>query len=192
MIRRPPRSTLFPYTTLFRSTFVQRCNPRLFPAKHAHRGRRNPRFAYSDVVHSNQDRDLRSDLRSALRSWPFWNEGHVGGRHAGGLSDVAQGACRTGWDTGCASTKPTRQSTSGNSTATGCTKDGKSKHSAAKQSGSFAESGWVTVPFCSGGPCPPHFVFIGLSLRLWADRIRIERRSQGVRPALALSASAGS
>src|SRR2546426_2173830 len=28
MIRRPPRSTLFPYTTLFRS-----------PARHAHRGR---------------------------------------------------------------------------------------------------------------------------------------------------------
>src|SRR2546430_5632016 len=31
MIRRPPRSTLFPYTTLFRSRFdhmITRCNPR--------------------------------------------------------------------------------------------------------------------------------------------------------------------
>src|SRR5260370_35108151 len=127
MIRRPPRSTLFPYTTLFRSTFVQRCNPRLLLAEHAHRGRRNPRFAYSDVVHSNQDRDLRSDLRSALRSWPFWNEGHVGGRHARGLSDLAQRTRRTGWHTGGASTKRTRQSPSRNSTATGCTEDGKSK-----------------------------------------------------------------
>src|SRR6202171_1127094 len=34
MIRRPPRSTLFPYTTLFRSLFGQsRDLPRLLPAK---------------------------------------------------------------------------------------------------------------------------------------------------------------
>src|SRR5256885_9378555 len=29
MIRRPPRSTLFPYTTLFRSDWVNRAGPRL-------------------------------------------------------------------------------------------------------------------------------------------------------------------
>src|SRR2546430_7934473 len=29
MIRRPPRSTLFPYTTLFRSTHVRMCERRL-------------------------------------------------------------------------------------------------------------------------------------------------------------------
>src|SRR5256885_8614746 len=28
MIRRPPRSTLFPYTTLFRSTIIRRANSR--------------------------------------------------------------------------------------------------------------------------------------------------------------------
>src|SRR6266404_9046959 len=28
MIRRPPRSTLFPYTTLFRSNFARRCRDR--------------------------------------------------------------------------------------------------------------------------------------------------------------------
>src|SRR2546427_1619296 len=28
MIRRPPRSTLFPYTTLFRSPFIERCTSR--------------------------------------------------------------------------------------------------------------------------------------------------------------------
>src|SRR3712207_6876852 len=44
MIRRPPRSTLFPYTTLFRSTPVLRCpdplrlsnlSPNLDPHRHA-------------------------------------------------------------------------------------------------------------------------------------------------------------
>src|SRR2546430_4336493 len=29
MIRRPPRSTLFPYTTLFRSSFAPNCSARL-------------------------------------------------------------------------------------------------------------------------------------------------------------------
>src|SRR2546429_5243576 len=32
MIRRPPRSTLFPYTTLFRSQFSDRC--RLYDGRH--------------------------------------------------------------------------------------------------------------------------------------------------------------
>src|SRR5258708_26604340 len=30
MIRRPPRSTLFPYTTLFRSLFVEKCGILVF------------------------------------------------------------------------------------------------------------------------------------------------------------------
>src|SRR3712207_9352272 len=37
MIRRPPRSTLFPYTTLFRSSPLLRLDPgysRLFPSRH--------------------------------------------------------------------------------------------------------------------------------------------------------------
>src|SRR5690554_7432927 len=34
MIRRPPRSTLFPYTTLFRSTEGRDMNPRVQPAAH--------------------------------------------------------------------------------------------------------------------------------------------------------------
>src|SRR5256885_10556808 len=37
MIRRPPRSTLFPYTTLFRSgwtSFLERANPFWFRAQH--------------------------------------------------------------------------------------------------------------------------------------------------------------
>src|SRR2546426_7918277 len=43
MIRRPPRSTLFPYTTLFRSRTwqrLQRCEHAAQPGRHADSGRR--------------------------------------------------------------------------------------------------------------------------------------------------------
>src|SRR5258708_37198745 len=35
MIRRPPRSTLFPYTTLFRSDYFPECRPTQFGARFA-------------------------------------------------------------------------------------------------------------------------------------------------------------
>src|SRR3989440_11146939 len=38
MIRRPPRSTLFPYTTLFRSLRPLLQHVRALPRRHAHRG----------------------------------------------------------------------------------------------------------------------------------------------------------
>src|SRR2546429_6618012 len=41
MIRRPPRSTLFPYTTLFRSTFCQNCVDHDLPLR-PHDGRLHP------------------------------------------------------------------------------------------------------------------------------------------------------
>src|SRR3712207_8751620 len=40
MIRRPPRSTLFPYTTLFRSRVGDQCPPALRPEERAGRCRR--------------------------------------------------------------------------------------------------------------------------------------------------------
>src|SRR2546425_5558049 len=40
MIRRPPRSTLFPYTTLFRSHSGRECERRPARGLRAHRGRR--------------------------------------------------------------------------------------------------------------------------------------------------------
>src|SRR2546430_17564237 len=42
MIRRPPRSTLFPYTTLFRSPVVEiiRSRTHVHSARHTHRARR--------------------------------------------------------------------------------------------------------------------------------------------------------
>src|SRR5438876_8817932 len=42
MIRRPPRSTLFPYTTLFRSQGR--------PGAHGERGRRDPVLRHDDVA----------------------------------------------------------------------------------------------------------------------------------------------
>src|SRR2546430_5488456 len=48
MIRRPPRSTLFPYTTLFRSNCVER--PRKDSASRNHHGRRE------DLVQGRADR----------------------------------------------------------------------------------------------------------------------------------------
>src|SRR3712207_7823703 len=42
MIRRPPRSTLFPYTTLFRSLFGRRRAGRLGQAQGRRPGRRHP------------------------------------------------------------------------------------------------------------------------------------------------------
>src|SRR5258708_30543808 len=44
MIRRPPRSTLFPYTTLFRSTPVERVLEHLVHRFHAHEREVGPHF----------------------------------------------------------------------------------------------------------------------------------------------------
>src|SRR5256885_6754023 len=51
MIRRPPRSTLFPYTTLFRSA--------------AHRARRLPRRHHRRNVAGQQSRVVERDLSAA-------------------------------------------------------------------------------------------------------------------------------
>src|SRR2546429_6140050 len=63
MIRRPPRSTLFPYTTLFRSHAATACHvPARDGAAVAHRrGATRPR---GDVVHTSQLLDSRGDLRT--------------------------------------------------------------------------------------------------------------------------------
>src|SRR5947208_8597494 len=47
MIRRPPRSTLFPYTTLFRSQWSVRSSPRTSPRKDRQLQRRRPTTAAS-------------------------------------------------------------------------------------------------------------------------------------------------
>src|SRR2546430_10768864 len=48
MIRRPPRSTLFPYTTLFRSAFVQPRQTRIDPPP--------PSYGATGIYGSSEDR----------------------------------------------------------------------------------------------------------------------------------------
>src|SRR5256885_12607944 len=70
MIRRPPRSTLFPYTTLFRSRYLSRkefegqCG-NTFSEKR--RGPRNPRPSSMTTVRKEPDRTRRA-LQSKQRS----------------------------------------------------------------------------------------------------------------------------
>src|SRR2546422_4966274 len=68
MIRRPPRSTLFPYTTLFRSNFAQNgCEPATQLSQWKARMRRDwPQVRIHDVQVGNQDRQsiMNTDLRS--------------------------------------------------------------------------------------------------------------------------------
>src|SRR3712207_7754523 len=54
MIRRPPRSTLFPYTTLFRSRRGSACGGTSNPMKHARAGKKLGRdSAHRKALYSN-------------------------------------------------------------------------------------------------------------------------------------------
>src|SRR2546429_2197870 len=67
MIRRPPRSTLFPYTTLFRSTRM--CiNAFLFPAAPAGAAMLRLKAAYRQLSHSSgvRSEEHTSELQSRL------------------------------------------------------------------------------------------------------------------------------
>src|SRR5258708_18636576 len=75
MIRRPPRSTLFPYTTLFRSLSWERHGIKHFLQPHAFlpRGRLELRAAFPDVFNAllsagAWDLDLRPKIRGPLRA----------------------------------------------------------------------------------------------------------------------------
>src|SRR3712207_8665722 len=61
MIRRPPRSTLFPYTTLFRSgvSFVVSVSDHR--GRHHARGERGAPFASAPVSNHRDDRSRRSE-----------------------------------------------------------------------------------------------------------------------------------
>src|SRR4051794_41612069 len=52
MIRRPPRSTLFPYTTLFRSAASARCRPP--PGTRASRAGRRPAVSARSEEHTSE------------------------------------------------------------------------------------------------------------------------------------------
>src|SRR5690348_17642050 len=54
MIRRPPRSTLFPYTTLFRSTGAHRGKPDTCPCAHGMLERHSSGQLHDDVPSQSQ------------------------------------------------------------------------------------------------------------------------------------------
>src|SRR2546430_10377002 len=73
MIRRPPRSTLFPYTTLFRShsfapASLWRTSPARFPPRHGkrrrHRGSRQSRRNRPQVSRRRRSEEHTSELQS--------------------------------------------------------------------------------------------------------------------------------
>src|SRR5688572_32519648 len=59
MIRRPPRSTLFPYTTLFRSTALRKYNPASTDRISSQTGRR-----LSRLRHCSRSEEHTSELQS--------------------------------------------------------------------------------------------------------------------------------
>src|SRR2546427_7542173 len=64
MIRRPPRSTLFPYTTLFRSRVNDRHSPVVVPLLQAgdlHARGANVRLVEEELAEQSRPRDLRSE-----------------------------------------------------------------------------------------------------------------------------------
>src|SRR3712207_1613284 len=64
MIRRPPRSTLFPYTTLFRSEFIQELGPV------AERHPLPVAAAYHDACHLAHAQGVRKQPRQTLKQIP--------------------------------------------------------------------------------------------------------------------------
>src|SRR3989454_5530805 len=66
MIRRPPRSTLFPYTTLFRSPPLQRSEPPLDAGALDHRATGNAALRESPrrVQHQTRSEEHTSELQS--------------------------------------------------------------------------------------------------------------------------------
>src|SRR2546422_5067244 len=67
MIRRPPRSTLFPYTTLFRSGKTQESRPhRVRPETPHHRERHGPRPCTLGQSDAPRSEEHTSELQSRL------------------------------------------------------------------------------------------------------------------------------
>mgnify|MGYP007087664089 CR=1 FL=1 len=74
MIRRPPRSTLFPYTTLFRSPTTQHPAPR-------NRVHRNTLFLLTEVTTTSTDATVRTRSRSRRTAAPWSWTPQIGRAH---------------------------------------------------------------------------------------------------------------
>src|SRR5216684_6932290 len=66
MIRRPPRSTLFPYTTLFRSPAGLRRPPAARPRRHREGGGDERGMAFRSVPRRPRSEEHTSELQSRL------------------------------------------------------------------------------------------------------------------------------
>src|SRR5256885_12899872 len=84
MIRRPPRSTLFPYTTLFRSTYTFKWG------KKAVSGRRDPMHTISGL---NEDAFLDGWIRD-MRSGTPWQLIERSEEHTSELQSPCNLVCR--------------------------------------------------------------------------------------------------
>src|SRR2546427_8152621 len=67
MIRRPPRSTLFPYTTLFRSVVVERQGPLILVVSHDDGVRLGDEVAQSHVDRKKHTSELQSQSNLVCR-----------------------------------------------------------------------------------------------------------------------------
>src|SRR2546429_4099631 len=65
MIRRPPRSTLFPYTTLFRSSLVTACKSPPGPGPRPDEATSSAQLQYRKVA-ANRSEEHTSELQSRL------------------------------------------------------------------------------------------------------------------------------
>src|SRR2546430_12529450 len=69
MIRRPPRSTLFPYTTLFRSPHGDaESTPRLLRNRYRHRRRRQARIRRQPPIANDAEQRRSEEHTSELQS----------------------------------------------------------------------------------------------------------------------------
>src|SRR5258708_39371933 len=85
MIRRPPRSTLFPYTTLFRSKAFTTSSKTTPEIPEAGDFERDQPFSYSAWIRLSEGRDgalfARMDDKDDFRGWDLWLQGGKPGMH---------------------------------------------------------------------------------------------------------------
>src|SRR3712207_7758406 len=91
MMRRPPRSTLFPYTTLFRSVFLPLETPETDPAAALERLRSESRAHYNRVLEGD---DALTDLAYLTALQKLWPLAHRSEEHTSELQSRQYLVCR--------------------------------------------------------------------------------------------------
>src|SRR2546428_13314390 len=99
MIRRPPRSTLFPYTTLFRSLVLRAIETRMGVARAANSGISefvDPFGTTYDATRLETEAVVAGHFRTTDAATPYVRGGGWGGKLAGGGDPGAAGAAGPG------------------------------------------------------------------------------------------------